>query len=132
MRPLLASVILVLPIAVRAQDDKPMSAKELAEFLGPVYRSRSHGKRHWGPDFDIYHGETNPPLAGNVNSYLGGHRQRVKPDPNWSTFERKLGIFAVQWHKRIAGDGSVTQRGLILLDDYCKVDISVHAPSQEK
>jgi len=120
----------MLPFALHAEDAKPMSAKELAEFLGPVSPQAITWKKYFGPDFDVYYGEANRPLAGNVNFYLGGHPS-FRPDPDSSAFESRLGIFAVQWHKTIAEDGSVTQRGLIPLDDYWKVDISVHAKSQK-
>ena len=37
----------------------------------------------------------------------------------------------MQWYRVTAKDGSVTQNALIPLNDYWKVDISIHSKSQK-
>lgn len=130
MRGLLVALVLVLPFIARAQDAKPMPAKELAEFLGPVSPEAISWTKYVGPDFDVYQGQANPPLAGVVNFYLGGHPS-FKPELGSTTVAGTLGIFPVQWHRVITEDGSLKQRALIRLDDYWQVDIWVRAKRQK-
>jgi hypothetical protein len=131
MRGLLVALVLVLPFTADAQDyAKPMPAKELAEFLGPVSREAISWTKLVGPDFDVYHGQANPPLSGVVSFYLGGHPS-FKLETGSTIVEGMLGIFPVRWHRVVTEDGSVKQRALIRLDDYWQVDIWVHAKRQK-
>ena len=111
-------------------DARPIPQKELGEFLGPVSSKALAWKKYVGVDFNVYYGRAQPPLSGDVSFYLGGW-PNFKPLPKSTLVKGKLGIFPVQWHRVTAKDGSVTQNALIPLDDYWKVDISIHAKSQK-
>jgi hypothetical protein len=138
MRALVAAFVLAVPLPAYPRDAfsevlpeaKPMPAKELAEFLGPVPVKALTWKKYLGPDFDVYYGHANPPLSGDVSFYLGGWPD-FRPEPGSTLVAGKLGTYPVQWHRATVKDGSVTQNALIPLDDYWKVDISVHAKSQK-
>jgi hypothetical protein len=130
MRILLGALALVFPVAVLAQEGKPMRAKELAEFLGPVSPKAISWKKLSGPDFDVYYGHAKLPLSGDVSFYLGGAPD-FTPSSGSTIVKGKLGIFPVAWHRIVAKNGSVTQSALIPLDDYWKVNISVQAKRQQ-
>jgi hypothetical protein len=137
MRALVAALILAAPFRVFAHDAfatappeaKPLSANELAEFLGSVAPNALTWKKYLGPDFDVYYGHASPPLSGEVSFYVGGWPD-FRPEPESTVVGGKLGIYPVQWHRATAKDGSITQNALIQLDEYWKIDISVHAKSQ--
>jgi hypothetical protein len=107
-----------------------MPARELAAFLGPV----PHGAISWtkqrGPDFDVYYGHANPPLSGGVGFYLGGWPD-FHPDAGSTLVPGRLGIYPVQWHRKVAADGSITQKALIRMDDYWRADVWASAKRQE-
>ena len=130
MRSFAVAFLLLLPFALHAQQAKPIRAKELKEFLGPVSPTAISWTKYSGPDFDVYNGHANPPLSGDVSFYLGGWPS-FNPEPEGTIVKGKLGIFPVQWHKSVASGGSVRQHALIRLDDYWKVDISVRAKGEK-
>ena len=131
MRSLVAAFLLVLPLYMRAEEPKPMPAKELAAFLGPVPANALTWTKYLGPDFEVFYGHANPPVSGDVGFYLGGFPKTRKPEPDSKTIEGKLGIFPVTWHRTAAKDGSISQNALIRLDDSSHVDIWLQAKSQQ-
>ena len=82
-----------------------------------------------GPDFDVYYGHANPPLSGKIGFYLGGWPD-FHPDADSTLVRGRLGIYPVQWHRKVAADGSVSQKTLIHMDDYWRADVWVDAKSQ--
>jgi hypothetical protein len=138
VRALVAAFLFAAPIAASAHDAfaavppdaRPIPQKELAEFLGPLSSKALAWKKYVGVDFNVYYGRAQPPLSGDVSFYLGGW-PNFKPQPQSTLVKGKLGIFPVQWRRVTAKDGSVTQNALIPLDDYWKIDISIHAKSQK-
>jgi hypothetical protein len=127
------AIILLTGIASALHSDaaKPIPPKDLAEFLGPVSPQVIRWTKIAGPDFDLYNGEALSPLSGHVGFYLGGHPQEFKPDPQSSTVRGRLGIFPVKWYCAVMKNGSMSQRALIRLDEYWRVDIAITARRQE-
>ena len=126
----LAIVLVVVATAcfVYAQP-APIPEKELSQFLGSVSPKTIEWTKTAGPDFDVYYGRARPPLTGEVGFYLGGHPD-FQPDAGSAKVRGQLGIYPVDWHRRIAADGSVSQKALIRLDDYWQVDIWASAKLQ--
>ena len=129
MRALLLTLLLLPGIALAEQPGEPMPTQELSEFLGPASLKAITWTKFRGPDFDVYYGHANPPLAGDVGFYVGGWPW-FKAEASNKIVEGKLGIFPVRWHRAIASDGSVKQEALIMQDDYWKVHIWVSAKQQ--
>lgn len=127
----IAVVFLVAFASVmHAEDAKPLVAKELAEFLGPVSPQAFRWTKDTMIDFDLYNGEAIPPLSGHVGFYLGGHPQELRREPGSTTVKGRLGIFPVKWLRTVLNDGSISQRALVYLDDYWHVDIWISAKRQ--
>jgi hypothetical protein len=121
-------IVVAAASSVRAQP-APMPKKELSQFLGSVSPKAIEWTKTAGPDFDVYRGLARPPLSGEVGFYLGGWPD-FKPDAGSTLVRGRLGIFPVQWHRKVATDGSVSQKALIRLDDYWQIDIWVSAKRQ--
>jgi hypothetical protein len=113
-----------------AQQPQPLVGRELAEFLGPVSPQALRWEKYTMIDFEIYHGEARPPLAGHLSFYLGGHPD-FKPPPASHTFQGHLGRYRVTWYRCREKDGSITQGALIPLEKYWQVDLGVNAKRQE-
>jgi hypothetical protein len=121
--------LLVLLLFTVAADAKPMSRKELAEFLGPVSPRKIEWTKSVGSDFDAYSGRAMPPLSGTVNIHIGG----------WPHFKRggastkvagRLGMFPVTWHRKVAPDGTISQEAVLTLHGFWKVDVWIEAKRQ--
>jgi hypothetical protein len=121
--------LLVLLLFTAAADAKPMSRKELAEFLGPVSPRTIEWTKSVGSDFDAYSGRAMPPLSGTVNIHIGG----------WPHFKRaaastkvagRLGMFPVTWHRKVAPDGTISQEAVLTLHGFWKVDVWLEAKRQ--
>ena len=122
-------LLFVSRISLAQQPGEPMSPQELSEFLGTASLKAITWTKFKGPDFDVYYGHANPPLAGDVGFYLRGWPD-FTAEKDWEVIPDKLGIFALEWHRHIASDGSVKQEALIRLDDYWKTHIWISAPHQ--
>ena len=112
-----------------AQGGKPMSAKELAEFLGPVSPKKIEWTKSMGADFDAYAGRALPPLSGTVNIYIGGW-PHFKQDAKSTAVAGRLGMFPLTWHRKVAPDGTISQEAALKLYDAWKVDIWLEAKKQ--
>jgi hypothetical protein len=112
-----------------AQHPQPLVGKELAEFLGPVSAQAFRWEKYTLIDFEIYHGEAKPPLAGQVSFYLGGHPD-FKPPPASETFRGRLGRYRVTWYRSHEKNDTITQRALIPLEEYWQIDLAVNAKRQ--
>src|SRR5436190_4863055 len=116
-------------LATQVEGARPMSEKELAEFLGPVSPRVITWTKSVGADFDAYIGRAQPPLSGTVNIYIGGW-PHFSPNRSGSAIVGRLGPFPVTWHRKTASDGTTTQEAAIKLYDAWKVDIWVEAKRQ--
>ncbi len=125
-------LLVLLPVLAAAEkaNNKLLTGEELSKFLGPVSPDAIKWTRSGGVDFVLYHGIAQPPLAGEVGFYLGGHPD-FRTGPGSTTVKGHLGIFPAKWHRRIEPNKSVTQNALVHLDYYWQVDIGVNAPRQE-
>jgi hypothetical protein len=112
-----------------AQGGKPMSQKELAEFLGPVSPKKIEWTKTVGADFDAYSGRALPPLSGTVNIYIGGW-PHFKQDTRSTTVGGRLGMFPATWHRKMASDGTISQEAVLKLYDLWKVDVWLGAKRQ--
>lgn len=121
--------LLALLVFTAAADAKPMSRKELAEFLGPVSPRKIEWTKSVGSDFDAYSGRAMPPLSGTVNIHIGG----------WPHFKRgavstkvagRLGMFPVTWHRKVVPDGAISQEAVLTLHGFWKVDVWLEAKRQ--
>jgi hypothetical protein len=122
-------LLLGLLLSAQAEGGKPMSAKELAEFLGPVSPRVIEWTKTVGPDFDAYYGRAISPLSGTVNLYIGGW-PHFKRDAASTTVTGRLGMFPVTWHRKVAPDGAISQEAVLKLYDLWKVDIWIEAKRQ--
>ena len=122
-------LLLALLLSAHAEGGKPMSAKELAEFLGPVSPRVIEWTKTVGQDFDAYYGRAMPPLSGTVNLYIGGW-PHFKRNAESTTVTGRLGMFPVTWHRKVAPDGTISQEAVLKLYDLWKVDIWVEAKRQ--
>ena len=129
MRSSLTGVVLALLLSAHAGDAKPMSQKELTEFLGPVSPKKVEWTKTVGSDFDAYSGRAMPPLSGTVNIHIGGW-PHFKRDAKSTTATGRLGMFPVTWYRKIAPDGTITQEAVPKLYDLWKADIWLEAKRQ--
>jgi len=129
MRRTLVVVLLALVFSTHADAGKPMPARELAEFLGPVSPKAIAWTKTVGADFDAYEGRALPPLSGTVNIYIGGW-PHFKHDRASKTVAGRLGTFPVTWHRKVAADGTISQEAVLTLYDFWKVDIWLEAKRQ--
>ena len=114
------------------QDGEPIPEKELPGFLGPVSSDRFTWRRVNGPDFEVYYGKANPPLAGAVGFYFGGFPQDLKPGQ--TTVESRLGRFPVKWHRTTDADGSLEQEAIIVINSETglRAHVWVAAPNENQ
>jgi hypothetical protein len=129
MRNSLIVLLLALPLSTQAGGGKPMPAKELAEFLGPVSPKAIAWTKSVGTDFDAYTGRAMPPLSGTVNLYIGGW-PHFKASAASKTVTGRLGLFPVTWHRKVAPDGTISQETVFRLYGLWKVDIWLEAKRQ--
>ena len=111
------------------EGSNPMSEQELTEFLGPVPRAALQWTKHATGNSNEYFGQAQPPLSGHVGFYLGTQSFQP-PVPGSTEVPGHLGIFPVLWHWTRNVDDSISQRGLISLDDTLRVEIKVSAKNQ--
>jgi hypothetical protein len=123
------ALLLGLLVSIHTAGAKPMSQKELAEFLGPVSPKKIEWTKTVGSDFDAYAGRAMPPLSGTVNIYIGGW-PHFKRDAKSSTVSGRLGMFPVTWYRKTAPDGTIRQEATPKLYDLWKVDIWLEAKRQ--
>jgi hypothetical protein len=126
-----SSVVLLfaLLLSTHVEGAKPMSPKELAEFLGPVSPKAIAWTKAIGPDFDAYYGRAMPPLSGTVNIHIGGW-PHFKPKAASKTVTGRVGMFPVTWHRKVAPDGTIGQEAALRLYGLWKVDIWLEAKRQ--
>jgi hypothetical protein len=129
MRSSFLVLILALLFSLSAEAGKPMSPKELAEFLGPVSPKKIEWTKSVGSDFDAYTGRAMPPLSGTVNIYIGGW-PHFKGSGQSKSVAGRLGMFPVTWHRKVAPDGSISQEAALKLYDAWKVDVWLEAKRQ--
>jgi len=122
-------VVFALLLSAHAADAKPMSQKELAEFLGPVSAKKIAWTKTAGADFDAYSGRAQSPLSGTVNIHIGDW-PHFKRDARSTTVSGQLGMFPVTWYRKVAPDGTITQEAVPKLYDLWKVDIWLVAKRQ--
>jgi len=120
---------LALVLATPTRAAKPMSPKELAEFLGSVSPKKIEWTKSMGADFDVYKGRAMPPLSGTVNIYIGGW-PHFKRDAKSTTIAGRLGMFPLTWYRKVAPDGTISQEAALKLYDAWKVDIWLEAKRQ--
>jgi hypothetical protein len=129
MRSSSIGVFLALLLSANAGSAKPMSQKELAEFLGPVSTQKIAWTKTVGSDFDAYSGRAQSPLSGTVNIHIGGW-PHFKRDARSTTVAGRLGMFPLTWHRKVAPDGTISQEAALKLYDAWKVDIWLEAKRQ--
>jgi hypothetical protein len=129
MRNLSVGFLLSLLLSTYAEAGKPMSSKELGEFLGPVSPKAIEWSKTVGADFDAYSGRALPPLSGTVNLYIGGW-PHFKSNAASKAVAGRLGMFPMTWHRKVAPDGTISQEAAIRLYDAWKVDIWLEAKRQ--
>jgi hypothetical protein len=122
-------VLLVALVPLVRGEDAPFTGEELSAFLGPVSPDVVQWTRIGAVDFVVYHGVAQPPLSGRVGFYLGGNPD-FQPEPGSMTLKDRLGIFPLKWHRKVAGDGTVTQSALVKLDYYWRAHVWVTAARQ--
>lgn len=110
-------------------DAKPMSQKELTEFLGPVSAKKVAWTKTVGSDFDAYFGRAQAPLSGTVNIHIGGW-PHFKRDAKSATVAGRLGMFPLTWYRKVGPDGTISQEAVLKLYDLWKVDIWLEAKRQ--
>jgi hypothetical protein len=101
-------------VCAKADEGKPLSEAELAEFLGPNATSLMTWNMAPAVDFVLYYGTAKPPLTGNAGFYLGQHPD-FEPDPSSTTVPGRLGIFNVKWRRTVSAEG-IHQETLFSLD----------------
>jgi hypothetical protein len=129
MRPSPIVLLLAVFSLANAEGAKPMSQKELREFLGPVSPRKMEWTKTVGSDFDAYSGRAQPPLAGTVNIHIGGW-PHFKRDARSTTVAGRLGMFPVTWHRKVAPDGTISQEAVLKLHGFWKVDVWLEAKRQ--
>jgi hypothetical protein len=122
-------LLLALLLSAPAVGAKPMSQKELTEFLGPVSPKAIAWTKTVGSDFDAYYGRAMPSLSGTVNIHIGGW-PHFKPNAASKTVTGHLGIFPATWHRKVAPDGTISQEAVLRLYGLWKVDIWLEAKRQ--
>lgn len=116
-------------LSTSVQGAKPMSQRELGEFLGPVSPKKIAWTKTVGSDFDAYSGRASPPLFGTVNIHIGGW-PHFKRDARSMTVGGRLGMFPVTWHRKVAPDGTISQEAVMKLHDFWKVNVWLEAKRQ--
>jgi len=129
MRRLSIAFLLAVLLSNHADGAKPMSPKELAEFLGSVSPKSIAWTKSVGSDFDAYYGRALPPLSGTVNIHIGGW-PHFKRDARSTTVAGRLGMFPLTWHRKVAPDGTISQEAALKLYDAWKVDVWLEAKRQ--
>lgn len=129
MRRLFIVLLLALLVSGQAEGAKPMSQRELAEFLGPVSAKKIEWTKSVGSDFDAYYGRALPPLSGTVNIHIGGW-PHFKRDAKSTTAAGRLGMFPLTWYRKVAPNGTISQEAVPKLYDLWKVDIWLEAKRQ--
>jgi hypothetical protein len=129
MRSSSIAALVALLLSAQGGDAKPMSQKELAEFLGPVSAQKIAWTKTVGSDFDAYAGRAQSPLSGTVNIHIGGW-PHFKRDGKSTTVAGRLGMFPLTWHRKVAPDGTISQEAALKLYDAWKVDIWLEAKRQ--
>ncbi len=122
-------LLLALLFSANANAGKPLSGKELSEFLGSVSPKVVAWTKTTGSDFDAYLGRAMPPLSGTVNIYIGGW-PHFKPNAGGTTVAGRLGMFPLKWHRKVGSDGTITQEAAVKLYDAWKVDVWFEAKRQ--
>ncbi len=112
-----------------AQDGVPIAKDELPSFLGPVPADQFTWRVVQSIDFDVYHGDANPPLRGSVGFYVGGWPQDL--GPSQMAFASRLGRFPVMWHRTVAADGSIAQEGGVALGGIINLKVHVWAEAPD-
>jgi hypothetical protein len=112
----------------KCQEGEPIPENELTSFLGPVRPEQITWRMVRGPDFTVYYGTANPPLAGTAGFYVGGWPQKV--EPGQVTFRSRLGHFPVEWHRTVNNDGSIRQEAIARIDSAFKGHVWANAPNQ--
>jgi hypothetical protein len=115
-RGFIAMLFLAALVCAKADEGKPLSETELAEFLGPNATSLMTWSAVGGPDFVVYYGTAKPPLSGGAGIYLG-NAPNFEPDRASTVVRGKLGIFPVKWRRTVSPDGAIHQETLLSLDD---------------
>lgn len=123
------ALLVALLLSTQAVGAKPMSSKELAEFLGPLSPKKIEWTKTVGSDFDAYSGRAMPPLSGTVNIHIGGW-PHFKRDGKSTTVAGRLGMFPLTWYRKVAPDGTISQEAVLKLYDLWKVDIWLEAKRQ--
>lgn len=126
---LVFALVLALFVCAGTADARPMSEKELKEFLGPVSLNKIAWTKRVGTDFDAYSGHAVPPLSGTVNIYIGGW-PHFKSSAGGTKVTGRLGMFPLTWHRKVAPDGTITQEAALKLYDAWKVDVWLEAKRQ--
>jgi hypothetical protein len=129
MRNLSIILFLVLLSLTHAEGGKPMPARELAQFLGPVSPKKIEWTKTIGSDFDAYSGRALPPLSGTVNIHIGGW-PHFKRDAGSTKVTGRLGLFPVTWQRKAAPDGTISQEAVLKLYEFWKVNIWLEAKRQ--
>jgi hypothetical protein len=120
LTPVLKAIVSLFTFAVvgipaaDCSEGVPIPEKDLARFLGPVPRDQLTWTVMPGPDFDVYYGKANPPLAGSVGFYLGFAPQNL--EFGQTKLKSRLGHFPVEWHRSVGADGSIEQEAIIVVD----------------
>lgn len=129
MRSWVSISFLGLLLCAQADGARPLSQKELAEFLGSVSPKAIAWTKSVGSDFDAYSGTAQPPLSGTVNIYIGGwpHFNSAR---SGTVVSGQLGMFPVKWHRRMSPNGIITQEAALKLYDAWKVDVWLEAKRQ--
>ena len=121
MRSSFIAALVFLLLSTGAQGGRPMSPKELSEFLGPISSKKIEWTKTVGSDFDAYAGRAMAPLSGTVNIYIGGW-PHFKRDAKSTKVSGRLGMFPVTWYRKTAPDGTIRQDAALKLYDLWKVD----------
>jgi hypothetical protein len=131
--PVFKTILGILTLALvgvsegKCAEGEPIPEDELLRFLGPVPRDQVTWSVLKGPDFTVYYGRANPPLAGSLGFYLGGAPRKIEPAQ--TTFRSRLGRFPVEWHRSVSNEGSIRQETIVRISGY-KAHVWVDAPSQ--
>ena len=129
MRKSLAALFFALLMSAHAKAGRPLQPRELAEFLGSASSKEIAWTKSVGSDFDAYAGRALPPLSGTVNIYIGGW-PHFKRDPAAKTLAGRLGMFPLNWHRKVAPDGTIRQEAALKLYDAWKVDVWLESKRQ--
>src|SRR5436190_18994133 len=104
---LIFALLSVLLLFTSFASARPMSEKELREFLGPVASNKIAWTKTVGRDFDAYSGRALPPLSGTVNIHIGGW-PHFKSNAASTQITGHLAMFPLTWHRKVAKDGTIS------------------------